>query len=204
MQLVFATNNAHKLQEVRQILPAAYEILSLSDIGFHEDIAETGTTLEENSLLKARTVMDRLKATQPERAKNLFGVIADDTGLEVEALNGAPGVYSARYAGEPTDSANNRRKLLQALLPYPSDQRQARFRTVVTLLRPSGEEVQLEGIVRGSIAEQEQGNGGFGYDALFIPEGYTRTFAQLTADEKNNISHRGRAIRQLRNYLSEL
>ena len=204
MQLVFATNNAHKLQEVRQILPAAYEVLSLSDIGFHEDIEETGTTIEENSMLKARTTLNWLKAKHPETVNAMLGVIADDTGLEVEALQGAPGVYSARYAGEPANDANNGRKLLNALQPYSTDRRQARFRTVVTLLRSTGEEMQLEGVARGCIAEQEKGDRGFGYDTLFIPEGYTRTFAQLSADEKNNISHRGRAIQQLCNYLSEL
>ena len=199
MRLVFATNNLHKLQEVRQILPTTYVFLSLQDVGFTEEIEETGKTLEENSMLKAQTVWRWLhKHGEGEET----GVFADDTGLEVKALGGEPGVYSARYAGEPCDSQKNRQKLLQALTSATN--REARFRTVVTLILPQGETKQVEGIVDGMIAKEEHGEGGFGYDSLFSPKGYEQTFAELTAEEKNKISHRGRAMQELKTLLNEL
>ena len=200
MRLVFASNNAHKLKEVREILGCSLikegdkgvcpvEVLSLKDIGFEQDIEETGATLEANSSIKAHTVWQYVCGR-----KDIDGVFADDTGLEIEALGGQPGVHTARWAGEPANDANNRRKVLRELTGITN--RKARFRTVVTLII-NGNEQQVEGVVNGSIAEQERGAGGFGYDPLFIPEGYEVPFACLTEAEKNRISHRGRAIRAL-------
>lgn len=191
MKLVFASNNAHKLDEVRKIL-ADVEVLSLREVGFLQEIDETGETLEENSRLKAATVWQWLlnHALDTE----MDGVFADDTGLEIEALNGAPGVYSARWAGEPSNDANNRAKALHEL--SGKDNRSARFRTVITWVGHQVN-VQVEGIVQGKMALEEHGTGGFGYDALFIPEGYTDTFATLSAEEKNSISHRARALEAL-------
>lgn len=189
MKLVFASNNEHKLSEVRAIMPAHVEILSLHDIGFESDIEETGTTLEANSAIKAQTIHQWLRANQP--CQPIDGVFADDTGLEIDALNGAPGVYTARWAGEP---AANRRKALHELANQTN--RKAQFRTVITLIRGE-EQVQVEGIVRGSIATEERGERGFGYDSLFIPEGYDKTFAELPAEVKNSISHRARALAEL-------
>ena len=196
MRLVFASNNAHKLKEVRDILGcssagegAAVDVLSLKEIGFLDDIEETGKTLEENSAIKARTVWQYVADMQ-----DIDGVFADDTGLEIEALGGQPGVFTARWAGEPANDANNRQKALQTLRGVAN--RRARFRTVVTLITHQGS-LQVEGIVNGHIAEAESGTGGFGYDPLFVPEGYEQTFACLSEAEKNSISHRGRAIRAL-------
>ncbi len=187
MRLVFASNNAHKLQEVWAILPE-HEILSLEDIGCHADIPETSDTLEGNSLLKAQYVYEHYHCD----------CFADDTGLEIEALGNKPGVYTARWAGEPANPANNRKKALQELAGQTN--RRARFRTVITLIR-NGKVEQVEGVVRGSIAEAEYGNGGFGYDPLFIPEGYDKTFAELPAEIKNTISHRARALLALQNII---
>lgn len=189
MKLVFASNNEHKLSEVRAIMPAHVEVLSLHDIGFEADIEETGTTLEANSAIKAQTIHQWLRANQSSQP--IEGVFADDTGLEIDALNGAPGVYTARWAGEP---AANRRKALQELANQTN--RHAQFRTVITLIRGE-EQVQVEGVVRGSMATEERGERGFGYDSLFIPEGYDRTFAELPAGVKNSISHRARALAEL-------
>ena len=191
MKLVFATNNAHKLSEVRNILSVGYEIVSLEDLGFHGDIAETGTTLEENSRIKAQYIHD------------LYGVdcFADDTGLEIAALNGLPGVYTARWAGEPSDDVKNRQKALQEMTG--KSDRRARFRTVVTLIS-QGQTIQVEGVVNGFIATEEHGTGGFGYDPLFIPEGYDRTFAELPASTKNAISHRALAMMALKEKLQTL
>jgi XTP/dITP diphosphohydrolase len=196
MRLVFASNNAHKLAEVRQIMPAGTEVLSLHDIGFEQDIDETGTTLEANSAIKAQTVNQWLIVNrQSSNGQSIDGVFADDTGLEIEALGGQPGVYTARWAGEP---AANRAKALRELTGQTN--RKAQFRTVITLIR-GGQTQQVEGIVRGQIAEQEYGQGGFGYDPVFIPEGYDKTFGELPATIKNNISHRARALAQLVNIL---
>lgn len=189
MKLVFASNNKHKLEEVRAIL-TGHEVLSLNDIGFVTDIDETGDTLEANSLIKARAVADFITA----QALSVEGIFSDDTGLEIDALQGQPGVHTARWAGEPANDANNRRKALTLLQGQTN--RSARFRTVITLIR--GEQVQqIEGRVEGVIATQESGNGGFGYDPLFMPEGYDKTFAELPAEVKNSISHRARAMQAL-------
>lgn len=189
MKLVFATNNAHKLDEVRQILGPGFEVVSLAEIGCHDDIPETADTFEGNALQKAHWVKDH------------YGLdcFADDTGLEVTALDGAPGVHSARYAGDH-DSEANMRKLLSEL-ENKSD-RSAQFRTVVALLL-DGKELLFEGIVKGSILEERHGNGGFGYDPVFVPEGYNLTFAEM-GPEKNNISHRARAVGKLAEYLKSL
>lgn len=187
--IVFATNNAHKLAEVRRMTGTAIEIKSLADIGCFDDIAETGTTLEENAALKARYVSEH------------YGVdcFADDTGLEVDALGGAPGVYSARYAGEDRNSAANMAKLLGEMAG--KTERTARFRTVIALSR-GGEITCVEGKVEGTIAEEPRGEGGFGYDPVFLPyEAPGLSFAQMTADAKNAISHRGRAMTELLKHL---
>ena len=188
IKLVFATNNAHKLRELREILGEGYELLSLADIGCHEDIPEDGATLEENSLAKAQYVFDHYG----------YDCFADDTGLEVEALGGAPGVHSARYATDGHDFAANNRLLLKNL--EGAENRRARFRTVISLLL-GGEEHLFEGIVEGRIIDREAGHEGFGYDPLFVPDGYTKTFAEMTTEEKNAVSHRARAVRKLAAYL---
>lgn len=187
MKLVFATNNAHKLQEVAAMLGSEYELFSLSDIGCSEDIPETADTFSGNALQKARFVREHYG----------YDCFADDTGLEVTALGGDPGVRSARYAGNH-DSEANMTKLLAAL--DGKEDRSAQFRTVIALLL-NGEEHLFEGIVTGHISRQRQGNGGFGYDPIFVPDGYTESFAELGMDVKNSISHRGRAVRKLVEFL---
>ena len=184
MKIVFATNNAHKLSEVKAVLGYGYELVTLKEVGITEDIPETGDTLDENASLKARYVYERTG----------LDCFADDTGLEVEALGGAPGVRSARYATDGHDFAANNRKLLKELDGVTN--REARFRTVISLIA-SGEEIQVEGVVNGVIALSESGSEGFGYDPLFIPEGKEVTFAEMSADEKNSISHRGRAVAEV-------
>ncbi|MBR2638482.1 MAG: non-canonical purine NTP diphosphatase [Bacteroidaceae bacterium] len=188
MKLVFATNNRHKLEEVRAILGNRVEVLSLNDIGCNDDIPETADTLQGNALIKARHIYNKYKM-------NCF---ADDTGLEVEALNGAPGVYSARYASESNDSEANMNKLLQNLTGI--NNRNAQFRTVIALII-NGEEKLFDGIVKGTISDKKIGNSGFGYDPIFVPEGYNESFAQMDSNEKNSISHRYRATKQLCDYL---
>lgn len=204
MKIVFATNNQHKLDEIRSILGDKFEIVSLADIGCHEDIPETGATLEENALMKAQYVYDHYHVS----------CFADDTGLEVEALNGAPGVYSARYASMSNDasatpashdSEANMARLLREL--ENNNNRKARFRTVIALIEkkdvcPCGcTSIKLvhkfEGIVNGEIIREKRGGEGFGYDPIFQPEGYTETFAELGLDIKNKISHRARATAKL-------
>lgn len=192
MKLIFASNNAHKLAEVRAIL-SDHEVLSLHDVGFEQEIEETGETLEANSLIKAQTV-----STWLQQHNLQFWVFADDTGLEISALGGKPGVYTARWAGEPSNPANNRHKALVELAGKTN--RTARFRTVITLIK-EGEVTQVEGIVNGSIAFEEYGEGGFGYDPIFIPTGHEQTFAQLPAEIKNSISHRARAMAALKQLL---
>ena len=189
MRLVFASNNAHKLTEVRAIMPAGVEVLSLHDIGFEHEIDETGTTLSENSRIKAETVVAWLK--ENDQWSSVDGVFADDTGLEIDALGGKPGVYSARWAG---DAASNRKKALRELADKSN--RDCHFKTVITLIT-NNQDLQVEGIVRGKIAEEEYGEGGFGYDPVFIPEGYDKTFGELPAEVKNSISHRSRALAEL-------
>lgn len=215
MRLVFASNNAHKLEEVRGIMPAGIEVLSLRDIGFESEIEETGTTLEENSMIKARTVADFISRQKSAISFQIDGVFADDTGLEIDALGGKPGVYTARWyltndgmsAATPLNDEMmifkaNRTKALREL--KGKEDRSAQFRTVITLIRlKDGAErlqdatLQVEGIVRGRIAEEEFGQGGFGYDPIFIPEGYDKTFGELPAAIKNGISHRARALQAL-------
>lgn len=184
--LVFATNNAHKLDEMRKIVGDRFQILSLSDIGCHDDIPENETTLEGNALAKARWIKSRYG----------YDCFADDTGLEVEALDGAPGVCSARYApGAGHDSEANMRLLLHNMAGVAD--RRARFRTVIALITERDGERVVEGRIDGRIAESPSGKGGFGYDPIFVPEGFTATFAELGDEVKNSISHRARATRRL-------
>lgn len=202
MKIVFATNNQHKLQEIRDILGSEFEIVSLKDIGCDVDIPETGNTLEENAMQKAQYVYDHYN----------LSCFADDTGLEVEALNGEPGVHSARYAeGTDHDSEANMAKLLRNL--EGKDNRKARFRTVIALIQkqdvcPCGctsikKVNRFEGIVDGSIATEKHGTAGFGYDPIFVPEGYDKSFAELGEEIKNGISHRARAVAKLAEYLKK-
>ena len=198
MKIVFATNNQHKLDEIRNILGKDFEIVSLNEIGCHEDIPETGKTLEENAWQKANYIF------------NKYGLscFADDTGLEVDALNGAPGVFSARYAGgEGHDSEANMQKLIRELAE--KNNRKARFRTVIALIlkdksRGTGDERRetFEGIVEGHIAHEKSGAEGFGYDPIFVPDGYNQSFAELGIDIKNQISHRARAVKKLAEYFN--
>jgi len=190
-RLVFVTNNAHKLEEIRAILGERIEILSLSDIGCHADIPETADTLEGNARQKSRYVYEQ------------YGLdcFADDTGLEVESLGGAPGVYSARYAdGQGHDSQANMNKLLKEM--EEKNDRKAQFRTIISLIE-KGEERQFEGIVKGQITKEKRGESGFGYDPIFQPDGYDTTFAELGSDIKNRISHRARAVAALCDYLTK-
>ena len=191
MRLVFATNNKHKLEEMRAILGGKVELLSLADIDCHDDIPETADTLEGNALIKARYIYDKYGCS----------CFADDTGLEVDALGGEPGVYSARYAGENNDSEANMCKLLQNLTG--KSERSAQFRTVIALII-EGEEFLFDGIVRGRISEERMGSAGFGYDPIFVPDGYEESFAQMAAEQKNAISHRSRAASALNDYLETL
>ena len=201
-RIVFATNNQHKLQEIRDILGSSYEVVSLKEIGCDVDIPETGNTLEENALQKAQYVYDHYHVS----------CFADDTGLEVEALDGAPGVHSARYAeGTDHDSEANMAKLLREL--NGKENRQARFRTVICYIEtqdvcPCGctsikKIHQFEGIVNGHIATEKHGTEGFGYDPIFVPEGYDKSFAELGEEIKNGISHRARAVAKLVEYLKK-
>lgn len=183
-KIVFATNNQHKLEELRSLTSGKIEILSLNDISCHDDIPETSDTLEGNALQKARWVKERYG----------YDCFADDTGLEVEALGGAPGVYSARYAGDGHDSEANMRLLLHNM--EGKDNRRARFRTVIALIE-NGKEKLFDGIVEGMITEKPSGENGFGYDPIFRPEGFEETFAEMTSESKNSISHRGRAVKKL-------
>lgn len=198
MRIVFATNNTHKLEEIRAILGHSHDILSLNDIQCHADIPETADTLEGNALQKARYVWDHYH----------LSVFADDTGLEVDALGGAPGVYSARYAGGAGhDSEANMAKLLREL--HGHTDRTARFRTVIALILADGSdkgfsEHLFEGKVEGRIATERQGSEGFGYDPLFVPDGYDESFAQLGTAIKNRISHRARAVARLTDFLSKV
>ena len=191
MEIVFATNNPHKLAEMRRICGDRFTILSLSDIGCNDDIPETADTLEGNALIKARWVRDRY-------GKDCF---ADDTGLMVDALDGAPGVYSARYAGDAHDSSANMRLLLENLKDVPAP-RTARFTTVIALTL-GGRETIFEGTVEGDILEHPIGSEGFGYDPIFHPEGCEGSFATMNPDAKNAISHRGRATAKLLSFLNQ-
>ena len=190
-RIVFATNNAHKLGEIREILGNYYEIVSLKEIGFDEDIPETGDTLAENASQKSHYIFERYHI-------NCF---SDDTGLEVDALEGEPGVYSARYAGEKATYDDNVNKLLQEL-GY-SENRKAAFKTVISLIL-DGKEHQFEGRVDGSITKSKHGEGGFGYDPVFLPDGFNQTFSEMSTDLKNRISHRGKATAKLVEFLKAL
>ena len=191
-QIVFATNNAHKLEELRQIIGSRFEILSLNDIDCHDDMPETADNIKDNAKMKADYIFSHYN----------IECFADDTGLEIDALGGEPGVYSARYAGPGHDSEANIDKVLRLMHDTPMDQRTARFRTVITLIEGNGEYHYFEGRVEGLILTERHGTGGFGYDSIFQPiEGDGRTFAEMQSSEKNAISHRGRATAQLVAYL---
>jgi XTP/dITP diphosphohydrolase len=189
-KLVFATNNKHKLDEVRAILEPEFSIVSLAELNCTEDIPETADTLDGNALIKAQYIHDK------------FGLdcFADDTGLEVDALNGEPGVYSARYAGEDHNAQNNMCKVLAML--GENKNRSAKFRTVIALIQ-GGQTTYFEGRINGNITVQPRGASGFGYDPIFVPENYVSTFAQLSAEEKNQISHRALAVKKLVDYLQQ-
>ncbi len=188
-KIVFATHNKHKLEEVKSLLPD-YMVLGLDDIGCNEEIPETADTLEGNALQKARFVVDKFR----------LDCFADDTGLEVDALGGAPGIFSARYAGEEKSAEANMNKLLSQLKGV--ENRKARFRTVIALIQKD-EETLLEGCVEGQITLEKSGKEGFGYDPIFLPDEKTVTFAELNMEEKNQISHRGRAVRHLIGHLNK-
>lgn len=189
MKICFATHNENKLREINQILDG-FDVVGLTDIGCTEEIPETGKTLDENSRIKAAHVAEHYG----------IGCFADDTGLEVEALNGEPGVYSARYAGADRDNRANIELLLKNLAPFAN--KSARFRTVITLIL-DGQEHQFDGIVNGKIIDDLRGEGGFGYDPVFIPDGFDQTFAEMSAEQKNAISHRGRAVAKLVDFLDK-
>ena len=189
--LIFATHNQHKSDEVSRMIGDLYDVIDLSQTGINEDIPETGNTLEANARIKARYVYDRT-------GQNVF---ADDTGLEVEALNGQPGVITARYAGPECDSVKNMRKLLDDLAN--EDNRRAQFRTVICL-KMGESEYLFEGVVKGTITRNFSGNEGFGYDPIFMPDGYNRTFAEMSMEEKNKISHRGLAVEKLVSFLRKI
>ena len=191
MELIFASHNAHKAEEIRQLLPLTLKLYTLSDINYKDEIPETGSTLEENARIKAQTIFNKVKRP----------VFADDTGLEVEALGGAPGVYSARFAGEEGNAVANMKKLLKGMEGI--ENRKAKFRCCIVLIINNTEYV-FNGIVRGTIALSPKGNNGFGYDPVFIPEGDIHTFAELPLCVKNTISHRTLAIKQMVNFLSQI
>ncbi|MBQ4821310.1 non-canonical purine NTP diphosphatase [Aquimarina sp. MMG016] len=189
MKLVFATNNLNKLKEVQVLMPSHIQLLSLSDINCTEDIPETSDTIEGNAIQKAQYIKEKYG----------YECFADDTGLEVEAINGDPGVYSARYAGPEKDADNNMNKLLQELKGQVN--RDAQFKTVIAL-ELNNELKTFTGICKGTITQDKQGDGGFGYDPIFLPKGYTKTFAELSLAEKNRIGHRGKAVQQLIKFLN--
>jgi XTP/dITP diphosphohydrolase len=191
MELVFATNNSHKLRELQQILGDHFKLLNLTDIGCFEDIPEESPTIEENSMDKAVYVFEKYR-------KNCF---ADDTGLEIDALDGKPGVFSARYAGDEKDMNKNIEKVIDELKHETN--RKARFKTVISLIL-DGKKYQFEGLIYGKIIDDKRGNSGFGYDPVFIPDGYNITFAQMAAEEKNKISHRAIATFKLVEFLKSL
>ncbi len=191
MKLVFATNNPNKLKELQALVGKKYQLLGLKDIGCFEEIPEEQPTLEGNARQKAFYVYDNYG----------YSCFADDTGLEVEALNGEPGVYSARYAGEDKDAGANMNKLLHEMAKI--NNRKARFRTVISLVI-NGEEKQFEGVAEGEITREKKGDSGFGYDPVFLPEGHSKTFAEMELQDKNKISHRGRAVQKLIQYLQTI
>lgn len=190
MTIYFATHNKNKVKEIAKLLPKGMELRSLDDLGLHEDIPETANTIEGNSLMKTEYVFN----------KHGVACFGDDTGLEVDALNGEPGVFSARYAGPQKNSEDNMHLLMSKL--EGSQNRSARFKTVITFIDEKGTSTQFTGIAEGTITLKKSGNEGFGYDPIFQPEGYSITFAEMSAEEKNKISHRGKAFTQLVNFLN--
>ena len=190
MQLVFASNNKNKIKEIQLLVPSTIQILSLDDIGCTEDIAETADTIEGNAMLKANYVTEKYG----------YDCFADDSGLEVDALNGEPGVFSARYAGEPKNDENNIDKLLANLKDL--ENKKANFKTVICL-NSKGKQHLFTGIIHGQIIEERIGTNGFGYDPIFVADGYQKTFAELTLEEKSNISHRGIAVKELITFLQK-
>ena len=190
MKIVFASNNKNKIQEIKNQLPKEIELVSLEDIGCFEDIPETAETIEGNAILKANYVTERYN----------LPCFADDTGLEIEALNNEPGVYSARYAGEQRDSNDNMDKVLEKLMDI--ENRKAQFKTVIAL-NLNNEQYLFTGIVKGNIGTEKVGNDGFGYDPIFTPENHSITFAEMDLNQKNEISHRGRAVKQLIEFLNK-
>jgi len=189
--LVFATHNQHKLREIQEILSNSYQIIGLSELGLHEEIPETADTLEGNAQIKAEYIYDKLG----------MDCFSDDTGLEIDALNGAPGVYSARFAGENCTFQDNVEKVLRLLKGVSN--RKARFRSIICLIM-NGKKYFFEGKVEGEIITVQKGTEGFGYDPIFIPDGFTKTFAEMPPEEKNSISHRGVAIQKLIAFLHEI
>lgn len=191
MKIIFASNNKNKVQEIQNQVPKSIQIVTLDEIGCTEDIAETGNTLEENAIIKANYITEK------------YGLpcFADDTGLEIEALNGEPGVYSARYAGEDKNADKNMNLVLEKL--SNSTNRKAQFKTVIAL-NINNEQYLFTGIVEGEIRNEKTGTNGFGYDPIFEPENLAKTFAEMTLEEKNKLSHRGRAVEQLIEFLSEI
>ncbi|OGS19702.1 MAG: non-canonical purine NTP pyrophosphatase, RdgB/HAM1 family [Elusimicrobia bacterium RIFOXYA2_FULL_40_6] len=199
MKLVIATNNKNKLKEIKEIisdmrLTGKIEVLSLTDFPKSPEVVEDGATLEENAIKKAREISKITGLT----------ALADDTGLEVDELNGEPGVYSARFAGEQCSYEDNNKKLLSLLSGVPESRRTAKFRCVIAVVVPSGKTYTVEGAMKGKIAAQPEGKNGFGYDPLFTPEGQNKTFAQLFAEEKNKISHRSAALKKSEKILLEI
>ena len=191
MKLIFATHNQHKLQEIKLLLPKSIDLVSLADVNFKDDIAETANTLKDNALLKARCIYKKFNL-------NCF---ADDSGLEVEVLNGAPGVYSARYAGENKSAEENIEKLLGEM--QEKSDRTALFKTVIAVII-EGKVKVFDGVIKGTIAEQKMGEKGFGYDPIFVPEGHKQSFAQMGMEEKNKISHRAIAVNKFNAYLRQI
>lgn len=191
MKLVFATHNQHKLRELQQIIKNDIQLISLDDLNYSTEIEETGNTLVENALLKARFIYERYS----------ISTFADDTGLEIDALNGAPGVYSARFAGEDKSAVNNMNKVLDLMKGLTN--RKARFKTVIALVL-NGKEFLFEGVVEGNILETPVGTNGFGYDPIFQPAGHSISFAQMDSETKNRISHRGKAVEKLVSFLNQL
>jgi len=191
MKLIFATHNKNKAKEVKSLMPSFIELLSLDDINFHDEIDETASTLEGNASLKAKTIFE----------KTGINCFADDSGLLVDALNGEPGVYSARYAGEQKNDEDNMQKLLHELNDKPN--RNAHFKTVMALII-DGKEYLFEGKIKGKIITEKLGTNGFGYDPIFVPDGYKETFAQLDSETKNKISHRARALQKMLEFLKTI
>ncbi len=191
MELIFATHNKNKLKEVQSLVPESIKVISLDELNMTTEIPETGHTLADNALIKARTIFELYKKP----------VIADDTGLDVEALNGAPGVRSARYAGEPSNAENNMNLLLYTL--QTTTNRAAHFKTIIAYIDSEGKEQLFEGRIDGNIIGEKRGNQGFGYDPIFVPEGSDRTFAEMSHEEKNSMSHRARALQAFSSFINK-